>query len=288
MIFIFITSCGGGGGSSSSSNDSINSSSSSNSFSSSQSSSQTGSSSSSSSQSKEIIISKELLTLPDGSSREVCRSEERILYLPSEVMPFLKKEPYMVTTWLKENIVAQDGPTSKKIQVHKLYLKLIQGSQLLFDGDSVKINDSYITYQYTGDTSESDATGDGNNDIWFALNPDGTGTNTSGGLGNSENPTHMVTTPFVSQCTQVDKVFFCSIPENTIGEFTFCAKYCNASEFQYQLSNSTGGDWSISSSGVLTLPGQDYKNMLVKFEQVDVTKTSPDGSKNLFNKVFDS
>ena len=137
-----------------------------------------------------------------------------------------------------------------------------------FDGDSVKINDSYITYQYTGDTSESDATGDGNNDIWFALNPDGTGTNTSGGLGNSENPTHMVTTPFVSQCTQVDKVFFCSIPENTIGEFTFCAKYCNASEFQYQLSNSTGGDWSISSSGVLTLPGQDYKNMLVKFEQV--------------------
>ena len=99
----------------------------------------------------------------------------------------------MVTTWLKENIVAQDGPTSKKIQVHKLYLKLIQGSQLLSLLMAIQsINDSYITYQYTGDTSESDATGDGNNDIWFALNPDGTGTNTSGGLGNSENPTHMV------------------------------------------------------------------------------------------------
>ena len=143
-----------------------------------------------------------------------------------------------------------------------------------FDGDSVKINDSYIVYQYNGDTSDSEATGDGNNDIWFALNPDGTGTNTSGGLGNSKNPTHMVTTPFVNQCTQVDKVFFCSIPENTIGEFTFCAKYCNASEFQYQLSNSTGGDWSISPSGVLTLLGQDYENMLVKFEQIEDTTIS--------------
>lgn len=277
----FLLSCGGGGGGSSGSSSGYSSSSSS--------SSSSGSSSSSSSQQDEFKVTKTNLTLPDGSSREVLQiegasaiqtlggiatSEKRTIYGYDEVAT-----TYNGTEW---PIVRRETGSRATFSVESGITATFS-----FEANQVKVNDSYIVYQYTGDTDGSSASGDGINNVWYALNLDGTGTNTYGlGLGNIENPTHRITSPDSGSCTQVDKVFFCSLPENELGEFTFCASYCTASQFQFELEDTFSAGWTINSDGVLTLPAQDFEAMLVKFEQVDVTKISPNGNQTTYTVRF--
>ena len=280
FLAMILYACGGGGGSSgsSSSYSAQSSSGSSSSSSSSSSNSSSNTDSSSSSQTNTLYITKENLVLKNGSTREILQvrganpiqtdgglaSEERRTIYGYDVIA----QSYTGSAWP----FVEDKPNSQAT------IDVAPGITASFtlDGNKLKINDSFIAYQYTGDSSSSDASGDGVQNIWYAFNPDGTGTNTIGGLGNADNPTHRVTTLNAEKCSQADNIFFCSIPENVIGEFTFCAKYCNASEFRYEI-NDTSGKWSLNSAGVLSLEAQDYESMLVTFEQIDVKEISPNG-----------
>lgn len=280
FLAMILYACGGGGGSSgsSSSYSAQSNSGSSSSSSSSSSNSSSNTDSSSSSQTNTLYITKRLARLKNGSTREILKvkganpiqtdgglasEEERTIYGYDVIA-----ESYTGTTWP----IVEDKPDSQAT------IDVADGITASFslEGNKLKINDSFIAYQFTGDINILDASGDGIENIWYAFNPDGTGTNTIGGLGNADNPTHRVTTPDAEQCSQVDNIFFCTIPENVIGEFSFCAKYCIPSDFRYEIDDSSG-KWSINSDRVLSLEAQDYETMVVKFEQIDVKEISPLG-----------
>ena len=47
---------------------------------------------------------------------------------------------------------------------------------------------------------------------------------------------HRLTNP-PQECNRVDKTYFCEVPENIEGQFTFCDQYCSYSDFTSELTD---------------------------------------------------
>jgi hypothetical protein len=151
-----------------------------------------------------------------------------------------------------------------------------------FIGDQLHIEKKPV-YQFINDISDTDATGDDYADSWYAFYPDGKITNMD--AWNSDSAVHHRLTNPPQECNRVDKTYFCEVPENIEGQFTFCDQYCSYSDFTSELTDTFNEGWILNENGVLSLPAQDYETSF-SFAQAEVSLTTPSDKKRDFSIRF--